>query len=98
MDRCASIFRPSPWPRNCGLRLPVLRDELQRHAVVAIALAGGLRAVIEQVAVVAAAARAVVLGARIDDLVVRGGLEGARDGDEERGPAGAALVLHFGSE
>jgi hypothetical protein len=46
------------------------RHELQGHAVVAVALAGGLGTVIENVALMAAAAGAVVLGARIDQLEV----------------------------
>jgi Prophage CP4-57 regulatory protein (AlpA) len=46
------------------LRFAVLRNELQRHAVIAPALAGGRGAVVEDVAVVAAAADAVVFGAR----------------------------------
>ena len=48
----------------------VLRHEPQGHPVVAPALARGLGAVVEQVPVVPAAAHAVVLGARIDDLEV----------------------------
>ena len=45
-------------------------DELQRHAVVAVALAGRSGAVVEDVALVAFAAGAVVLGARDDHLHV----------------------------
>src|SRR4051812_6962938 len=75
-------------------RPPVLGgDELERHAVVAIALAGGLGAVVEDVALVALAARAVVFGARQDQQEVRLLLEAARDVVEEARPAGAALEL-----
>jgi hypothetical protein len=44
--------------------LAALWNELQRDAVVAPALPGGRRAVVEDVAVVAAAADAVIFGAR----------------------------------
>src|SRR5687767_13520946 len=76
----------------------VLRDELQRHAVVAPALAGGLRAVVEQVTVVPAAADAVVLDARVDQEEILLLLEHARDGGEEARPPGARLVLHCRGE
>src|SRR5678810_939528 len=74
------------------------RDELQREAVVAVALAGRRRAVVEEVALVAAAAHAVVFGARHDHLVVD--LEGhrARQRFPEARPAGAALKLGRGRE
>jgi hypothetical protein len=46
------------------------RHELQGHAVVAVALAGGLGTIVEDVPLMAAAAGAVILGARIDQLEV----------------------------
>src|SRR3954467_11928948 len=49
-------------------------------------------------AVVAAAADAVVLRARADQVVVLLGLEDARYGREERGPPGARRELHLGRE
>ncbi len=76
----------------------VLRDKAWRHAVVAPALARRLRAVVEEMAVVPAAARAVVLGARIDQEVILLRLERARDAGEEARPAGSGLVLHGRSE
>src|SRR5688572_2051071 len=79
-------------------RLAVLRDELQRHAVVAPALVGGRRAVVEEVPVVAAAADAVVLGARVDQEKVLLGPEDPGDAGEEGGPAGAGLEFHLGGE
>src|SRR5512144_447468 len=91
--RCASIPRP---PRSA--KTSTFRNEFQRDAVVAPALTGRRRAVVEQVAVVAAAARAVVLGARIDQEAVGLRLEGARDTGEEARPAGARLELHLGGE
>src|SRR5512134_2075054 len=75
-------------------RLSGLGDELERHPVVAPALAGRLRAVIEHMPVVAAAALAVVLGARQEQVVVGLGLEYPRYRREEARPAGAAFVLH----
>ena len=47
---------------------------------------------------VAAAALAVVFGARVDEEEVFLGLEHARNGGEEGRPAGAGLVLHLGEE
>src|SRR3954466_5261894 len=93
-DRCASIFpvRRSRKTSSC------LRDELQRHAVVAPALIRRRRAVVEKMAVVAAAAGAVVLGARVDQVEVLLHLEGARDAGEEARPAGARIELHLRGE
>src|SRR5690349_19732859 len=68
-------------------------DELQREAVVAVALAGRRRAVVEDVALVAAAARAVVLGARQEHLVVDLERDRARQRFPEARPAGAAFEL-----
>src|SRR5688572_28734543 len=79
---------------SSSLRLPRLRDELQRDAVVAVALAGRWRAVVEDVPVMAAAARTVILGAREHDLVVRLGRERARNRGEKTRPSGAAVELH----
>src|SRR4051794_1449053 len=83
----------APVSASCGLR-----NEAQRHAIVAIALSGRRRPVIEHVAVVAAAAGAVVFGAREDELEVGLVAEGARDGREKTRPAGAAVELHRGTE
>ena len=79
-------------------RNPLGRHELQRHAVVAIALARRLGPVVEHVALVAFAAAAVVLGARRDELVVDLGGDGARNRRVEARPAGAALELGVGLE
>src|SRR5687767_2177913 len=82
-----------------GLSLAaVLGNELERRAVVAPALVGRRRAVVEDVAVVPAAALAVVLGARIDQIEVLLLVEHPGDGGEERRPARARFVLHLGSE
>src|SRR4051812_23332066 len=74
------------------------RDELQGDAVVAVTLAGRRRTVVEDVALVAAAAHAVVLGARDEHLVV--GLHRDRPGQRrpEARPAGAALELRVRGE
>src|SRR5436190_790356 len=49
-------------------------------------------------AMMAAAALAVVLGARVHEVVVLLGIEDARNAREERRPAGAGLEFHLGSE
>src|SRR5262245_11274917 len=70
--------------------MPALgRHEFQGDAVVAVALARGLGAVVEDMALVPFAARAVVFRARQDELEVGLGLEAARDEREEAGPARA---------
>ena len=73
---------------------PVFGYEAERDAVVAVAQPGRLRTVVEEMALVAAAADAVVLGARIDQLEVALGAERAGNQREKARPAGAALVLH----
>src|SRR5450631_1621177 len=73
-------------------------NELERGAVVAVALARGLRAVVEHVPLVSLATRAVVFGARQDQLEVGLGLEASRDEREEARPARAALELRVGGE
>src|SRR5690606_5375688 len=74
------------------------RHERQRHAVVAVALAGGARPVVEHVALVPATARAVVFGAREDELEVGGRTHRIGQRLPETGPAGAAVVLVGGTE
>src|ERR1700741_4658502 len=81
----------------CGLSFACLWNELERNAVVAIALPGGRRAVIEEVPVVATTPDAMIFGARIDQLVIDGGAEYFGNGSEEARPAGAAVELHRGS-
>src|SRR4051812_40746778 len=70
-------------PHSSLLRLAGFRDELERDAIIAIALTGRRGAVVEYMAVMAAAAYAVILGARIENLVIGAGGEHARDGREE---------------
>src|SRR5438477_2228591 len=77
---------------------PLRRDKLQRHAVVAVALARGLRAVVEHVPLVALAARAMVFGARQDEAEVGLALDAPGNHREEARPSRAALVLHLGGE
>src|SRR5262245_32474290 len=78
------------------LGLSRLGNELERQPVVAPALAGGRRAVVEHVPVVAAAALAVIFGAREEQQVIGLGFEHAWDGREKARPAGAAVELHGG--
>src|SRR5450755_2281727 len=95
--RAASARRLAVRPgRACPERLG--GNELQRDAVVAVALAGRRRAVVEDVALVAAAAHAVVLGARDDHLDVGLGDDRARQRGVEARPAGAALELGLRGE
>jgi hypothetical protein len=90
------------WPgakaTNAFSRFSVLGDELQRDAIVAPAFSGWLRAVVENVAVVAGATGTVILGARQDELEIRAGAEYSGNGREKARPAGAALVFHGGRE
>src|SRR5512141_3247714 len=68
-------------------------DELQRHAIVAVAQSRRLGAVVEDVPLMAAAPCAMVLVARHDELVVDPGLDRAFERGPEAGPAGAAVVF-----
>lgn len=70
------------------------RDEFQRQAVIAVAPAGWFGAVIKNVALMAAATGAVVLGARIEETGILAGLYMIGDDAEEAGPASAAIVFH----
>src|SRR5258706_6815318 len=63
------------------------RDELQCHAVVAVAKVCRGRSVVEHVALVTQAPGAVVFGARQADLQVRLPAERAAEGGVEAGPA-----------
>ena len=73
----------------------VLGFESQRNPVVAVALPGGARTVVEDVALVTAAALAVVFRAGHDQLEVDAGANGIGQGFPEAGPTGAAVVLGF---
>src|SRR5215218_9476337 len=68
-------------------------DELERQAVVAPALSGRRWAVVEDVALVAAASHAVVFGARDHEPVVALGCHAPGDWFVETRPAGAAFEL-----
>src|SRR4051794_24254199 len=97
MGRCASTSPASRSPKTCGWNLR-LRNKFQRNAVIAPALVGWGRAIVEDVAMVPAAADAVVLAARQDQQEILLLLEHARDGGEEARPAGARLELHLRGE
>ena len=72
-----------------------LGDEFQRDAIVAPAFACRRRAVVEDMAVVAAAANAMILCARQDQLKIRAGAEDSWNDREKARPPGAALVFHL---
>src|SRR5690606_38492266 len=74
------------------------RDEFEGDAVDAIAQAGGRRAVLEDMALVAAAIGAVHLDALHAQCVVDRGAQGPVDEGIEARPAGAALELGVGGE
>src|SRR5437870_10300977 len=76
------------------LALVSLRDEPQRHAVVAPALPGRRWTVVEHVPVVTTAAHTVVLRARPDQFKVSAGGERVGYRGEETRPARAAIKLH----
>src|SRR5207253_4118504 len=73
-------------------------NELQRDAVVAVAQTGWLRTVVEDVTLVTAAARAMILGTRIDQLVIRRFADASGNDVEKARPAGAAFELLVGIE
>lgn len=89
------------WMRRSSrksLFLCITREKAQGDAVVAPALAGGRRTVVENVAVVAAATDTMIFAARQDQLVIRFVGECAGYRGEETRPAGAALVFHVGGK
>src|SRR5690606_31097124 len=93
----------APGARRSG-SVPRLRHrlalgyELEGEPVVAPPLPGRLGAVVEYVPLVPAAAGAVVLGARPDQLEVALGVHVPLDRADEAGPAGPALELVVGAE
>src|SRR5689334_16037926 len=89
----AGCFRPAP-----SARLRPRRMEHQREAVHAIAQAGRLRAVVEDVAEMAAAAAAMHLGAQHAEGTVLGGADGVFERLVEARPAGPAFELGIGGE
>src|SRR6202012_4627341 len=80
------------------LFLFVARRELQRRAIGAVAQAGGLRPVLEDMAKMAAALGAVKLRAGHAMAGVGRGSHRSRDGVVKAGPARAALILRAGFE
>ena len=75
-----------------------LRNELQSYAVVAPSFSGGRRAVVEDMAMVAAATRTVIFGAWQNQFEIRAGLKGAWNARKKARPACAAVVFHLGGE
>lgn len=80
------------------VRLHLSRLKHQRHPVIAPALAGRLRAVVEHVAVMATAARAVIFLAGVNQFEIGFLLEGPSECGEKAGPAGAGIEFHFAGE
>src|SRR6185503_5203174 len=71
-----------------------LGDKLERDTIVAPAFSRRLWTVVEDMAMMAAAARAMILGARQNKFVICAGFERCRDRREKARPAGAAFVFH----
>src|SRR5579859_7727791 len=88
------------WQRRCasGTRSCLLRLEIHRDAVDAVAQVGRRRAVVEDVAEVAAAAAAMHLGADHAVAAVGRRFHGAFDGVVEARPAGAAVEFLLADE
>jgi hypothetical protein len=76
----------------------ILGYEPEGDAVVAVAESGGLGAVAEDVTLVGATARTVVLGTGDDELEVALRRDAVVDRAKEARPSGAALELHAGVE
>ncbi len=76
----------------------LVRDELQCHTVVTVALTGRFRTVVENMPVVSATACAMVLGAWPDQFEVTSGAEGIGKGRVKARPAGATIELGLGAE
>ena len=70
----------------------------QGYAIVAVALAAGLRTIVEYMALMAAAATAMVFSARHYQFKVELGGDGTRQGLPEAGPTGAAFIFGLGAE
>src|SRR6266516_1832931 len=107
--RCGATARPTTRPRRSferatraeRLRLRARRRaglEFQRGSVHAVALSGRLRAVVEDVAEMAAAAAAMHFGSRKDEAVIVRSADRVLDRREEARPPGAAVELGFGAE
>ena len=71
------------------------RDKRQCHAIVAITLARWLRTIVKDVALVPAAARAMVFGARVDQFKVSRCADVVGDRRIKARPARAAFVFGF---
>src|SRR3569833_1816013 len=96
-----SVDLPIPMPRlsghgESGARSGGSGFELQRHAIHAVAQAGGRRAVVEDVAEMPAAAAAVHLAVVLPQTADGREAHGIGQDAEETGPAGAALELRVG--
>src|SRR5258706_15150517 len=75
-----------------------LGNKLERQAVVAPTFAGRRRTVVENVAMMTAAADAMIFDARQNQFEIRAGFERRGNAREETRPAGAAVVFHLRRE
>lgn len=75
-----------------------VRYEAQRHTVIAVTQSGRFRPVLENMAMMPAAARAMVFRARHEQFAVCFGLEGVVDTRKKTWPTGTAIKLHIRRE
>ena len=81
------------WLLVCWCLCRVRRNKGQGDAVIAIALAGGLRTIVEHMPLVSATAAAMILRAGKNQLEVHFGANAIGERLPEAGPAGAALIF-----
>ena len=74
------------------------RNEIQRHAIDAVAQTGGRRTIVKDMALMAAAIGAVHFGAGHEQRLVLGRAQRAVDKGIKARPAGAAVELGLGGE
>ena len=84
---------PPATTKGTGEPASGIRHKGQGHAVVAVALTGGTRAVIEDMALVTTAAAAVVFGAGNDQAEIDLGVDRIGQRLPKTGPTGAAIEL-----
>src|SRR3981081_235785 len=84
---------PLEWRAPSTLLVGFVRHEIHRHAIDAVALMGGRRAVVEDVPEMTAAGRAVDLGSHHAEGAIHRRLGRALDRLVEARPAGYALEL-----
>src|ERR1700682_5562662 len=98
---CAIEFPIRDWfrvPSGSSLGFAGGRDEFERQAIVAPALAGGWRPVVKNMSLMSAAARAVIFRPRQYELEVLFGREMTWNAGKKARPAGAAFEFHLRGE